>query len=349
MNDPRDLPAVINSDSTSISTLIMNHQAMESMMAVADMMASTKVTIPSHLRGNKGDCMAIVMQAMQWGMSPFSIAQKTHLSQSGALGYEAQLINAVIVSSGAVRGQPEFQFIGKWEKILGKVEERKSDKGGKYYVPAWSKGDEEGLGVVVTATLRGENEPRSITVMLSQCYPRFSTQWATDPQQQITYVGVRKFSRRYAPGAILGVYTPEELDQSPSEIDINPIEGVKPSTRPPIDQPPDFYPADKFDANYPKWSELITSGKKSADDIIKTAGSKNPLTDEQKAKIRAVKKEEPAASEPDVTFAQIAEKLKQAQSLGMLEEAADLIGEIQDAEQRAELGVIYQTNREAFE
>ena len=216
------LPAVAE-QSTSAFSLVMNDGAMDRMMSAAKMMASAKVTIPAHLRNSEGDCMAVIMQAAQWKMNPFAVAQKTHLSQSGALGYEAQLINAVVVSCGAITGQPEFEFVGNWSKILGKVEERKSDKGGKYYVATYNKADEEGLGVICTATLRGESAPRQITVMLTQCYPRFSTQWATDPQQQITYVAVRKFARRYAPGAILGVYDTDELDSAPVlEKEINP-------------------------------------------------------------------------------------------------------------------------------
>ena len=213
---------VASDQSTSAFSLVMNDGAMDRMMSAAKMMASAKVTIPAHLRNSEGDCMAVIMQAAQWKMNPFAVAQKTHLSQSGALGYEAQLINAVVVSCGAITGQPEFEFLGDWSKILGKVKECKSDKGGKYYVADYDKSLEEGLGVICTARLRGEAEPRMIQVMLTQCYPRFSTQWATDPQQQITYVAVRKFARRYAPGAILGVYEVEELDTPPMEKEINP-------------------------------------------------------------------------------------------------------------------------------
>ena len=209
-------------------SLVMDGNAMDKMMAMADLMASAKVTIPAHLRNNPGDCLAIIMQAAQWKMNAFAVAQKTHLSQSGQLGYEAQLINAVLVSTGAVRRQPEFEYIGDWSKILGKVEERKSDKGGKYYVAAWDKKDEEGLGIICRATLRGETTPREITVMMTQCYPRFSTQWATDAQQQISYVAVRKFGRRYAPGAILGVYDIDELDTPPMEYEINPAPNKAP-------------------------------------------------------------------------------------------------------------------------
>ena len=68
-------------------------------------MAKGKVTVPEHLRGNVGDCMAIATQAMLWNMDPFVVAQKTHIV-SGRLGYEAQLVNAVLQNSGAIRGMP---------------------------------------------------------------------------------------------------------------------------------------------------------------------------------------------------------------------------------------------------
>ena len=219
-------------ESTSMSSLVLDGNSMDKLVKTAELMASSKVTIPSHLRNSPGDCLAVVMQAVQWGMNPFAIAQKTHLTQGGQLGYEAQLISAVLVASGALAEQPDFEFIGNWDKILGKVIEKQSDKGGKYYVANWDKKDEEGLGVIVRARLRNEAEKRKVTIMMTQCYPRFSTQWATDPQQQITYVAVRKFGRRHAPGAILGVYTPEELDESITpEKDITPPnEQIRPTS-----------------------------------------------------------------------------------------------------------------------
>lgn len=198
---------------TSASALMLSNDSMDKMMRIAEMMASGRCTIPQHLQKSPGDCFAVVMQAMTWGMNPFAVAQKTHVSQSGALGYEAQLVSAVITSSGAVDGDPEYEFIGDWHKVLGKVEERKSEKGGKYYVATYTKADEAGLGVICRLRLRGEENKREMEVMMSQCYPRFSTQWATDPKQQICYVAIRKWARLNKPGLILGVHTPEELSE----------------------------------------------------------------------------------------------------------------------------------------
>src|SRR3990167_6860376 len=51
-------------------------------------------------------------------------------------------------------------------------------------------------------------------------------------------------------------------------------------------QQPATYPDDKFTANLPAWTELMKSGKKTAEKIIATVSSKAALTEEQKAAIR---------------------------------------------------------------
>jgi len=43
---------------------------------IAKLMASSKVSIPKHLQGNEGDCAAVVMQSMNWGMDPFMSPKK---------------------------------------------------------------------------------------------------------------------------------------------------------------------------------------------------------------------------------------------------------------------------------
>lgn len=67
-----------------------------------------------------------------------------------------------------------------------------------------------------------------------------------------------------------------------------------------------YYPADQFAKNLPAWTKLILDGKPLADDIIKTAESKAPLTDDQKAAIRAVKKAEAPAGDGEMTAEEVA-------------------------------------------
>ncbi|VFS64074.1 RecT family [Kluyvera cryocrescens] len=70
-------------------------------------MADSKATVPAHLAGKPADCLAVTMQAAQWGMNPFAVAQKTHVV-NGTLGYEAQLVNAVVSSSQPAGHPPEL-------------------------------------------------------------------------------------------------------------------------------------------------------------------------------------------------------------------------------------------------
>lgn len=65
-----------------------------------------------------------------------------------------------------------------------------------------------------------------------------------------------------------------------------------------IPEAPEVYPEADFVRNLPSWSKLIQSGKKTADDIIKTVQSKCPMTPAQIVKVRSIKKTEPIESEP---------------------------------------------------
>lgn len=363
------IPAPNKTDGSGTAmSLILDPVAMGQVFAMAKLMSSSKVTIPKHLQGNEGDCVAIILQSARWKMDPFAVAQKTHISQSGALGYEAQIVNAVIVSCGAIEGQPEFEFLGDWNKILGRVEERKSDRGGKYYVAGWSGKDEEGLGVIITATLDGEARPRSLKLMLTQCYPRFSTQWATDPQQQITYVAVRKFARRYAPGAILGVYTKDELESEPvGEIDVTPrsepgttAEQARTTESSPKAKSFDQYPASRFPNMLARVRKNVDEGvslKDAIDAAVKfIAGKNQEFSADQMAQLEAIKPsilgsatmvDDPAA--PYMSFAEISDKLTKANTVDALDEACDLIGGVPDADQRRELGDLYNVRRTELE
>lgn len=324
---------------TDAAALILG-PAFERVQSFAKLMSTGAVSVPKHLRGNMGDCMAITIQALGWKMNPFAVAQKTHLSQSGALGYEAQLVSAILVSSGAITSEPDYEPIGDWSKVLGKVEERQGKErsdgspGGKYYVATYTKKDEEGLGVIVRATLTGESKPRELRVMMTQAWPRFSTQWATDPYQQLCYLAVRKWGRLHSPGSILGVYTKEELDGGdPPEkfMGAADVVGVPP---PPS---PTEWAADLFAQRLPEWHAAIKAKKATADAIIAKARTKYPLSADQEKAIREVPKSEAADVAPKVTFASVADSIAKAANLDALAEAGTLIGAVADEKQRAEL------------
>lgn len=302
---------------TDAAALILG-PSFERVQSFAGLMAKGAVSVPKHLRGNMGDCMAITIQALGWRMNPFAVAQKTHLSQSGALGYEAQLVSAILVSTGAVKSEPDYEPIGDWSKVLGKVEERTGkarddgSPGGKYYIATYTKKDEEGLGVIVRATL-ANGHVRELPVMLSQAYPRFSTQWATDPYQQLCYLAVRKWGRLHSPGAILGVYTPDELETGVPEKYMGPADVVGAPPPPPAPPEKPEFTEEHLTQRLAKIAEFYKGGK-TAGDIIDFYSLKAKLPEAMQKRIRGLEPKadvsdaEPKGA-PAVTYAQLADRL----------------------------------------
>lgn len=188
------------------SNLVLDPAAMQNMVAFADFMCKAVITVPKHLQGNSGDCLAVTMQAMQWGMNPFAVAQKTHLV-NGNLGYEAQLVNAVIIAKAPIVGRPDYEWYGDWSKVDGKT----------------CKAHD--IGVRTWVTIKGESEPRVLDVSFAQVGTvRNSPLWVNDPKQQIAYLATKKMARLHFPDVILGVYTEDELLDHAPMMDVSPAE-----------------------------------------------------------------------------------------------------------------------------
>lgn len=186
-------PSINNSQ--ELQNLLFNASAMNQLQQLATVMSRSVVTVPKHLQGNPGDCMAICMQAAQWGMNPFAVAQKTHIV-NGTLGYEAQLVNAVLQASGAIVGRFHYEY----------------------------QKEGQSLECRVGAIIRGETE---ITwnewLRLGDVKVKNSPLWINNPKQQIGYLQVKNWGRQYCPGAILGVYTVDEIEAySGGEREVNP-------------------------------------------------------------------------------------------------------------------------------
>ncbi|WP_105668033.1 RecT family recombinase [Cronobacter dublinensis] len=174
---------------------IFNPEGLMRLQQFAQVMSEGAVSIPQHLRGKPADCLAVTMQAAQWGMNPFAVAQKTHVV-NGALGYEAQLVNAVVSSSSLLATRLNYRWDGDWSKVSGKT-----DKSANLTVTVW-------------ATLKGETEPRELTISMAQAGVRNSPNWEVDPRQQLAYLCTKRWARLHAPDVLLGVYTPDELEES---------------------------------------------------------------------------------------------------------------------------------------
>jgi len=182
---------VLKTDSSladvTASDIMLNVPLLAQIDSMAKRMANAKATVPKHLIGAEGDCWAIIMQAIQWRMNPFVVAQKTHLV-NGTLGYEAQLVNAVVCNSGLIKDRFHYEY----------------------------KGEGNALECRVGAIPKGETEiVWNEWLSFASVTTKNSPLWKTNPKQQLGYLQLKNWARQYTPGPILGVYTPDELQDIP--------------------------------------------------------------------------------------------------------------------------------------
>lgn len=208
MNDlttPNPITAPVINDQYSPMQIALDDTLFGQCHRLAQIMASGACTVPKHLQGNVGDCFAIVGQALRWGFDPYAVAQKTHLV-NGTLGYEAQLIIAVINGKAPIVGRLKFEYYGDWSKVKTKTD---------------SPAD---VGVKVSATMRGDDEPTVLDLSMAQVGTvRNSPLWTADPRQQLAYLAAKRWARLYCPDVVLGLYSEDELqDRNAQPKDVTP-------------------------------------------------------------------------------------------------------------------------------
>lgn len=138
------------------------------------------------------------------------------------------------------------------------------------------------------------------------------SKWKTMPQQMLMYRSASFFIRTHAPEIAMGLQTREELIDTIDTIDIERDGTVRMTS----------------DEAAPKRERP----KVDAEDVP-------TATDSAKADA------EKQADQPAMTFAQVATAIKAAKTADALDIAADLIGAVEDAEQRTELTDLYEHTR----
>lgn len=163
----------------------------EQMGLIASKLASSTL-IPESLRTEKkngqlvplppeqvaANCFRIVEQAQRWGMSPFAVIDCASVVH-GKLMWEGKLIAAALDAQLGVRLDYEYS------------------------------GEGEARTVTVSGRFPDEEKIKSVEGSVAKWK---TGQWkATDYDQRLAYRGSREWARRYAPGVILGVYSPDEF------------------------------------------------------------------------------------------------------------------------------------------
>lgn len=214
--------------------LMFNEPLYERCKQIAKIMAGANGFTPPHLINMQEACFAVVTRAITWKLDPFSVAQSTYQTPGGKVGYEGKLVQAILENSGYLEGGVKFTLLGDWDRIRGKWLKKSSERGKEFAVQNWKDEDENGLGVVVSAQVKGEKEPRELTVWLRECFPRNSTLWALRPSQQICYTAVRAFANVAAPGLFMGVPFTSDIEEQ-TLIDVTPV-GERPSRSTPSER-----------------------------------------------------------------------------------------------------------------
>lgn len=174
-------------------------QTMLEVMEFSKLMSLSGVAVPPHLRGSPGTCLAICVQALEWKMSPFAVANKSYVvTNKGVdrISYESQLLHAIIESRAPIVGRLEVRYEGEGDDMI----------------------------CIVSGTFRGDDSPREWkSPTLGKRRPglnehgqiKGSPLWKSKPSLQMFYDTSRDWCRVYCPDVLLGLYTPDEIEEIP--------------------------------------------------------------------------------------------------------------------------------------
>lgn len=152
---------------------------------LADMMAQSNL-VPAHLQKSPPNCLMVIQQAVRWDVDAFALAQECYVVQ-GRLMHSGKLVAAVVNARGNLSRRLSYEYAGT-------VDNRT---------------------ITVSGTIHGEDMPRTVEVCIKDAKTTNKV-WQTQPDQQLMYFGARAWARRHTPELMLGVYSPEEFDDTPA-------------------------------------------------------------------------------------------------------------------------------------
>ena len=222
-------------------------------MRFADMLAGSSI-VPKDYIGKPGNCLVAIQWGMELGLQPMQAMQ----------------------SIAVINGRPSL-----WgDAMLALVKAH----------PAFEWIKEECDGNVAICTIKRRGEPEVVQSFSMEEAKRAGLTgkqgpWTQYPKRMLQ-MRARGFALRDAfPDALRGVVSAEEARDTPAERDMGAAEVV--SSRPAAPAALPDYSQDAFADNLPKWSALMQSGAKTADQIIAIVSTKGALSEAQKAAIRA--------------------------------------------------------------
>ncbi len=166
--------------------------------------------IPDHLRGYKdsstgyklvlyspeqirANVMMVVNRALQWKVDPVALLAESFVV-GGKLDFQGKVITAVVNKLGGLKGNLSFTYEGKGDT----------------------------LKVIVSGTLKGEDEVRGIELSYKDAVTKdkngkINEQWTKDVESKLAYSGAKKWARRHTPEVVLGLFGEDE-EERPAEV-----------------------------------------------------------------------------------------------------------------------------------
>lgn len=282
----------------------LSPRTLEEALKFSDYLAQSDM-VPKDFKGKAGNCLVAIQWGMEIGLKPMQAMQNIAVIN----GRPSLWGDAVIA---LVRSSPLCEYVIETDD-----------------------------GNVATCRVKRRGEPeqsRTFSMddaraagLLSKDGP-----WKNYPKR-MRQMRARAFAvRDVFPDVLKGMPVAEEVLDIPSEPKfMGPAEVVgqtqQTQTLPPYEQA-------KFEHNLKgAWAKRVADGGK-PDDLLAMLKTRNTLTAEQEAAIKALK---PAAATEPWTFDRVKQRLEDAGDMDALYIAADLISAVPDEAQRAELNTLF--------
>jgi hypothetical protein len=147
--------------------------------------------IAEEFRGNLGATAAVIMQAVDWKVSPpFLLRNAYQAKKGGQIGYEAKALNAVIIMNAPLRQRPRYRF--------GYGGDGSPTVGNRF--------------VVVDYDIIGSDKIQSLrSPTVSQIKTKNSPEWFSHTDKQLIYYIGRAGANALFPDVLGGAYSREEV------------------------------------------------------------------------------------------------------------------------------------------
>ena len=233
----------MNNDIAIRTSFSLAPQNMTEAMEMAKLMADSDL-MPKDYKGKPANVLVAVQMGSEIGLGPMASVQNIAV-MNGKPSLYGDAGKALLLSQGCIIEEDDIAVV----KTHGRGRCKITRPGRPPVERTFS------LENAKTAGLLGKEGP-----------------WRTYPERQLAWRAFWYAARDAAADILRGLSGAEEIRDIQPEKDMGAAQVVETPT----------YPQDKFDANLPKWTELIQSGKKTAARLTEWIASKGaPLTEAQ--------------------------------------------------------------------